>query len=86
MAKMLIPCAVFEKMKAVEVPAEADSAAKFVQEFTLADPDTGEAIRMEVYKDPTSNALFAIDASYREQNAGPVRSPYHGRELNCSRS
>lgn len=49
--------------------------------FTARDPETGAEVEMEVWKDPVSGAMLAIDGSYIEQVEDPVNSPYGKHKL-----
>ncbi len=51
--------------------------ARFVTQVTIKDPDTGEPVEMEVWKDPTSDGLFAIDASFLGAVAEEIPSPFN---------
>lgn len=49
--------------------------AKFVTELTVIDPDSGGPVAITVYKMETGG-MFAVDASFLEQDVGPVYSPF----------
>lgn len=57
--------------------------AKYVKDIEVKDPDTGNTIGLEVFKDPESGAMFAIDASYTEMVSEEIPSPFNkGTMLN----
>lgn len=41
--------------------------AQYVKFIEVTDPDTGAEVELEVYKDPESGAMFAIDSTFLEQ-------------------
>ena len=41
--------------------------AKYVQEITVTDPDSGEEVSVSIYKDESSGAMLGVDSSYIEQ-------------------
>jgi hypothetical protein len=45
--------------------------AKFVEEITVKDPDTGSLIELEVYKHE-GGGMFAIDSSFADQVAEDI--------------
>ncbi len=51
--------------------------ARFVTQITVADPDTGHSAEMEVWKDPVSGGLFAVDASFLDQVSETIPSPFN---------
>ncbi len=51
---------------------------KFVMEITVPDPDTGEPIAVEIWKDPESGGLFGVDASFLDQvREDGIPSPFN---------
>lgn len=48
---------------------------KFVRQITVVDPDTGNDVKVEIYKMDTG-AMVGLDASFLEQVEGPLYSPY----------
>ncbi len=51
--------------------------ARFITQITITDPDTRAPVEMEVWKDPTSGGLFAIDASFLDAIAEEIPSPFN---------
>lgn len=49
--------------------------SKFVQVVTVTDPDTNLPVEVEIRKLETGG-MVGIDASYLEQEVGPVHSPF----------
>ena len=49
--------------------------SKFVQVVTVTDPDTKLPVEVEIRKLETGG-MVGIDASYLEQEVGPVYSPF----------
>lgn len=45
-------------------------------DVTVADPETGASIEMEVFKDPLSGGMVAVDASYLDQASESFNSPF----------
>jgi len=61
--------------------------AKFVKIINVIDPDTGGYVELEVWKDPTSGGLFALDSSFLDQVEDSIVSPFNPTvtlELNAS--
>lgn len=54
-----------------------NTKTKYVTEIVVNDPDTGNAVELEVHKDPTSGALFAIDSSFLDQMTTVIASPFN---------
>lgn len=54
--------------------------AKWVKNITVIDPDTGLEVEVGIYK-TCSGGIIGIDASYLEQDVGPVYCPFNGCEL-----
>lgn len=54
-----------------------ETTAKFVRHITVLDPDTGADVELEVWKDPESGSLLAVEASFLDQVRGQVFSPYN---------
>lgn len=48
--------------------------AKFVQKISVIDPDTGNKVDMEIYKEE-GGGIFGVDASYLDLEE-PVLSPF----------
>ena len=60
----------------------ANIKTKYVTKVTVIDPDSGGEVEVEIRKMETG-AMVGIDGSYREQDVGPVYSPYDkGVKLN----
>jgi hypothetical protein len=51
--------------------------AKFVQVINVFDPDTGGKVELEVWKDPTSGGIFALDSSFLDQVEDSIVSPFN---------
>jgi hypothetical protein len=51
--------------------------AKFITCIKVTDPDFGGEVEMEVWKDPTSGGLFAIDSSFLDQVEETFQSPFN---------
>jgi len=51
--------------------------ASFITQIVVTDPDTGARVEMEVWKDPTSGGLFAIDASFLDDVTEEIPSPFN---------
>ena len=51
--------------------------AKYVTEIKADDPDTGGEVAMEVWKDPESGGMFAVDSSFLEQDTDEIPSPFN---------
>ena len=49
--------------------------AKFVEEITVKDPDTGGDVVLEVYKHE-NGGIFAIDSSYLDQVSDTITDPF----------
>ncbi len=49
--------------------------AKFCWNVVVTDPDSGEPVEVDIYK-MESGGMVGLDASYIENDIGPVRSPY----------
>lgn len=47
----------------------------------VQDPDSGQAVRMQVHKDEASGVMFAVDESYLEANRSTIRSPFNPGRL-----
>ena len=56
------------------------TAAKFVTEVEVIDPDTKNPIKVAIYKE-SSGGMIGIDSSYIEQDVGEVVSPFGNGEL-----
>ena len=58
--------------------------AEYVKDVYVDDPDTGETVRVEIYRDPGTSRIFGLEGDYLEDafasNSEPVelRSPYAG--------
>ena len=65
-------------------PTWTRSKHEFVKFIEVTDPDTGTEVELEVYKDPESWAMFAIDSTFLEQvrqiDTFPVQ-PWQGSAL-----
>ena len=51
--------------------------AVYVEDVEVTDPDSGHRIDLEVWKDPESGGMFAIDASFVDQVSEVVVSPFN---------
>jgi hypothetical protein len=52
--------------------------AVFVMEIAVPDPNTGEAVAVEIWKDPASGGLFGVDASFLDQvRDNGIPSPFN---------
>jgi hypothetical protein len=51
--------------------------AKFVCCVNVTDPDTGNEVEIEIWKDPESDGLFGVDASFCDQVNHVVPSPFN---------
>lgn len=53
--------------------------AFFIETITVTDPDSNAPVELEVYKDEQSGGLFALDASYLEQDVvnNEIPSPFN---------
>jgi len=77
-------CGLGDIVKVIQ-EAEAREAEKpravFIKAVDVVDPDSGEIVEVEIWKDPEANALFGIDATYLDQVAGgemaEVQSPFN---------
>lgn len=56
------------------------TAAKFVTEVEVIDPDTKNPIKVSIYKEE-HGGMIGIDSSYIEQDIGEVISPFGNGEL-----
>ena len=56
---------------------------KFIKTVSIYDKDVGAYVDMEVYKDNTSGAMFAIDSSYIDtlEDDEPVLEPFNGTKV-----
>lgn len=50
--------------------------ARQISVITVTDPDSHLPVEVAIYKDDSSGAMFGVDASFIEQEAGPVYSPF----------
>lgn len=50
--------------------------ARYVGDVEVTDPDTKQPIELEVWKDPITEAIFAVDASYLDKIDSIVSSPF----------
>lgn len=58
--------------------------AVYVKEVLVHDPDTNGDVDLQVYKDPESGGMFAVDASYLDQLNSKIPSPFNkGTTLVC---
>lgn len=55
-----------------------DTNYTFIFESTIKDPDTGEGIPVEIWKDNVTGAIIGIDASYLEMSDGDYYCPFTG--------
>lgn len=55
--------------------------AQFVQHIQVTDPDTGNQVGMDIYKEK-GGGMIGLDSSYLENDEQPVVSPYSNGELN----
>ena len=51
--------------------------AIYVTEVTVTDPDSKQPVDLEVWKDPQSGGLLAVDASFVERVEGIILSPFN---------
>ncbi len=51
--------------------------AKFITEVSVVDPDSKGEVHLEIWKDPESGGIFAIDSSYLDQVTDRVLSPFN---------
>ncbi len=58
-------------------PTTPPVAARFITQLVVRDPDTDMPTELEIWQDPTSGALFGIDASFLDQVDDTIRSPYN---------
>ncbi len=58
-------------------PTAPPTAARFITQLVVRDPDTDLPTELEIWQDPTSGALFGIDASLLDQVHEHIRSPYN---------
>lgn len=59
--------------------------ATYVRDVSVTDPDSGLVVDLEVWKDPESGGMFAIDASFVDQVNEVVVSPFNSqRRLHLS--
>ena len=49
---------------------------RYVGPMTVVDPDSGGVVELEVWKDPQSGGIFAVDASYLEGVTDMIPSPF----------
>jgi hypothetical protein len=52
----------------------------YISETVVIDPDSGEDVTLEIWKDPSSGSIFAVDASFVDQVRSTMPSPYNTRE------
>ena len=52
--------------------------SRFVTQIAVRDPAQGTVTELEIWQDPTSGALFGIDASFLDQVNDSLPSPYNG--------
>ena len=52
----------------------------YISETVVIDPDSGEDVTLEIWKDPSSGSIFAVDASFVDQVSSTMPSPYNTRE------
>ena len=58
--------------------------ATYVTTVTVTDPDSGSPVDIQVYKDPESEAMFGVDASFLDQVTFTMPSPFNkGTVLVC---
>ena len=56
--------------------------AEYVKDVEVIDPDTDDYVNMEVWRDPGTGRLFALEAEFMEAGyAVMVSSPYSNTEL-----
>jgi len=48
---------------------------RFLLEITVADPDTGDLVVIEIHKDPLTGALFGVDRCTAEKQSRQIASP-----------
>jgi hypothetical protein len=51
--------------------------ATYVTAISVTDPDTGGKVDVEIWKDPSSDGIFGIDASFLDQVSESIASPYN---------
>ena len=49
----------------------------FIKEISVIDPDTGNDIEVEIWKDPESGGIFGIDSSFLELVNEEIPSPFN---------
>lgn len=55
----------------------ANGIAKFVQEVTVVDPDSGLEVEVCLYKDMSTGGIFGIDSSFiASEEPETVKSPF----------
>ena len=54
--------------------------AVYVTDVHVTDPDSGLPIELEVWKDPVSGGLLAIDASFVERVGEVITSPFNAHQ------
>lgn len=54
-----------------------EQKAIFATTLTVDDPETKKPIELEIWKDPSSGAMFGIDATYLDQISDAIRSPFN---------
>jgi hypothetical protein len=51
--------------------------ARFISQLIVRNPETHEAVELEIWQDPSSSALFGVDASFLKQVSDLIPSPYN---------
>lgn len=52
---------------------------KFIGQIDIADPDTGETVPVEIWKDCKTGGIFGIDATFLDQ-VGAHYNPFTGEK------
>jgi len=63
---------------------KADTLAltcKLVDIVQVTDPDSGDTIELEVWRDPESNALLGVESSFMDGTSEHIYSPYNADSI-----
>ena len=55
--------------------------AVYVQDISVIDPDSGRPVTLELWKDPESGGMFAIDESFVDQVEEVIVSPFNTKHF-----
>ena len=60
--------------------------AEYITDKDVYDPESEEFVTLEVWRDPASGKLFAVEGGFVEKNARPdspaeMSSPYHINQI-----